>query len=207
MRARNGYAGGCAAGAGCRAGDRAVGVRLAIGWEGCCVWVCRVADAGLPVARAGECARAVALRVSARDELLAVLWVAAAGLGLRLWVRGWRLQGTGCRGGEGGVQMRGKQWLAWRASGAAGCDSGEAGRVLVCAGVRWWWRLAASGWGEEGCEGAWAWEGLGIPRGLRAYAPDLAIVSSITYRVSSSTARKQQCTQSTHYNLPARRWP
>ena len=179
VRARNGYAGGCAAGAGCRAGDRAVGVRLAIGWEGCCVWVCRVADAGLPVARAGECARAVALRVSARDELLAVLWVAAAGLGLRLWVRGWRLQGTGCRGGEGGVQMRGKQWLAWRASGAAGCDSGKAGPVLVCAGVRWWWRLAASGWGEEGCEGARAREGLSVPRGLRARARHLAIVSSI----------------------------
>ena len=131
--ARNGYAGGCAAGAGCRAGGLAVGVQLGIGWEGCCVWVCRVAAAGLPVARAGGCARAVALRLRARGGLLAVLWVAAAGLGLRLWVRGWRLQGTGCRGGEGGVQMRGRQWLAWRASGAAGCGSGEAVGVCWCA--------------------------------------------------------------------------
>ena len=106
-------------------------------------------------------ARAMAVRVRARRELLNALRAAAAGLVLRLWVRGWRLQGTWCRGGEGRVQMRGRQWLAWRASGAAGCDRGEAGRVLVCAGVRWWRRLAASGWGEEGCEGA---SGLGRAR-------------------------------------------
>ena len=106
-------------------------------------------------------ARAMAVRVRAKGELLNALRAAAAGLVLRLWVRGWRLQGTWCRGGEGRVQMRGRQWLAWRASGAAGCDSGEAGRVLVCAGVRWWRRLAASGWGVEGCEGA---AGLGRAR-------------------------------------------
>ena len=34
--------------------------------------MCKVADPGLPVARVGGCARAVALRVSARRELLAV---------------------------------------------------------------------------------------------------------------------------------------